>query len=106
MEAVHGTAVHLLLGTSSHHESTSDGIKRVRGNTGGNSDELSETPDGKERSLLHVLEQHNLTGIEETEVRSSVGNDTNDGDTETSVESLDTILGSAFLEAINESSEF
>lgn len=106
LEAVHGTLVLGVLLTGSHHESTSDGIKRIGGNTGNDGDNLSETPDEEDVGLLHVFEEENLTGIEKTEVRSSVGNDTNDGDTETSVETLDTILGSAFLEAVDETGEF
>jgi len=106
LEAVHGTLVLGVLLTGSHHESTSDGIKRIGGNTGNDGDNLSETPDGEEVGLLHVFEEENLTGIEKTEVRSSVGNDTNDGDTETSVETLDTILGGTFLEAVDETGEF
>lgn len=104
-EAVHGTAVHLFLSTGGHHESTSDGIKRVGNNTGGNSDELSETPNSEEVGLLHIFEEQDLTSVEKTEVRSSVADDTNDGDTETSVETLNTILGSTFLEAVNETGE-
>jgi len=106
LEAIHSSTIHLFLGTSGHHESTSDGIKRVRDNTSGNSDELSETPDGKEVSLLHVFEEHNLTSIEKTEVRSSIADDTDNGDTETSVETGNTILSSAFLEAVDKTCEF
>lgn len=105
-EAVHGTRVHLFLSTGSHHESTSDGIKRIRNNTGGNGDELSETPNSEEVSFLHIFEEHNLTSIEKTEVRGSVSDNTNNRDTETSVETSGTVLGSAFLEAVNETGEF
>merc|ERR1712178_44196 len=101
-----GSLIFGILLTGSHHESTSDGIKRVGGDTSDNGDDLGETPDGKDVSLLHIFEEHDFTGIEKTEVRSSIGNDTNDGDTETSVETLDSISSSAFLEAVDESSEF
>jgi hypothetical protein len=107
LEAVHGTIVHLVLAslTGSHHESSSDGIKRVRNNTSRDGDALSETPHGEEVGGLDVFEKHDLTGIEHTEVRGSVGNDTNDGDTETSVEALNTVLAGGLLEAVNETVE-
>lgn len=46
-----------------------------------------------------------LTSIEHTEVRCSVGNNTDNGDTETLVETGRTILGEDFLKAVNETSE-
>jgi hypothetical protein len=41
LEAMHGALILGVLLTGSHHESTSDGIKRVGGNTGNDSDGLS-----------------------------------------------------------------
>jgi len=107
LEAVHGTVVKLVLAslTGSHHKSSSDGIERVGDNTRGDGDALSETPHGEEVGLLDVLEEHDLTSIEHTEVGGSVSNDTNDGDTETSVEAGDTVLTSGLLEAVNETVE-
>lgn len=106
LEAMHGSLILGILLTGSHHESTSDGIKRVGGDTSDNGDDLGETPDGKDVGLLHIFEEQDFTGVEKTEVRSSIHDDTNDGNTETSVETLDTILSSAFLEAVNETIEF
>ena len=104
-EAVSGTSVHLVDSARVHHESSPDGIERVGEDAGENGDELSESPHGEDGGLLGVGEEHGLTGIEATEVRSAVGNDSNDGDTETSVESNGTLLGGDGLEAVNETSE-
>lgn len=106
-EAVPGTVIELILAslTGSHHESSSDGIERIRNNTSRDSDDLSEGPHGEEVSLLDILEENDLAGIEHTEVGGSVGNDTNDGDAETSVEASDTVLGGGLLEAVNETVE-
>jgi hypothetical protein len=107
LEAIHGSVVHLVGTslTSGHHESTSDGIKWVRGNTSSDGDSLSEGPHGEDVGFLWVLEEHDLSGIEGSEVGGSVSDDSDDGDTESSVESLDSILGSGLLKAINQTGE-
>jgi hypothetical protein len=106
-EAIHGSVIHLVGSgfTGSHHESSSDGIKWIRDDTSGNGNDLSESPLDEEMLFSVVLEEDNFTRIEHTEVRGSVGNDTNDGDTETIVKLSDTVLGH-LGEAINKSSEF
>jgi hypothetical protein len=106
LEAVNGTVVHLVDSARVHHESSPDGIERVGDDAGSNSDGLSESPHGEDGGLLGVGEEHGFAGIETTEVRSAVGDDANDGDTETSVETLGSFLGGDGLEAVNESSEF
>lgn len=78
LEAIDGACVEEVSSAGLHHESSSDGIEGVRGNTGGDSDELSEGPHGEEVSLLGIGEQDGLTSIEGTEVRGSVNDDTND----------------------------
>tara|TARA_B110000285_G_scaffold95340_1_gene108749 strand:- start:103 stop:903 length:801 start_codon:yes stop_codon:yes gene_type:complete len=107
LEAVHGSVVHLVGSgfTGSHHESSSDGIKWIRDDTSGDGDALSETPLHEEMRLSVIFEQDNFTGIEHTEIRGSVSDDTNDGDTETVVELTDSVLGH-LGEAIDKSSEF
>jgi hypothetical protein len=104
-EAVSGTSVHLVGSARVHHESSPDGIERVGEDAGSNGDDLSESPHGEDGSLLGIGEENGLAGIEATEVRSAVGDDSNDGDTETSVESSGTLLGGDGLEAVNETSE-
>ena len=106
-EAVHGSIVHgVSTGLSSvHHESSSDGIKWVRGDTGTDSDDLGESPLVEDVGLLEIREENDLSGIEGTEVRGSVGDDTNDGDTETVVDTTDSTLLDGLLKAVNESIE-
>ena len=107
LEAVDGAIVELVLTSlaGSHHESTSDGIKGVGDNTSRDGDDLSEGPDGEDVGLLHVLEHHNLASVEHAEVGGTISDDTNDGDTETIVESAGTTLGGALLKAVNKSGE-
>jgi len=58
---------------------------------------LSEGPHAEEASFLDVGEEHDLTGIEHTEISSSVDNDTNDRDTESSIKSDHSITFKYFL---------
>jgi len=106
-KAIHCTGVHDISSffTRGHHESSSNCIKWVRDDTSGDGNDLSETPLNKEWLLSVVIEQNNFTGIEHTEVRGSVCNDTNNGDTETVVKLTNT-GSSNFGEAINKTSEF
>jgi hypothetical protein len=106
-EAVHGTVVHSIGSsfTGSHHESSSDGIKWIRDDTSRDGNNLSETPLDEEMLLSVVVEQNNFTGIEHTEIRGSVCDDTDNGDTETVVKLTDSV-SSHFGEAINKTSEF
>ena len=107
LEAIDGTVIHGVSSSLSgvHHESSSNGIEWVRDDTSSDSDDLSESPHSEEVSFLDIFEQHNLSSIEHTEIRGSVSDDTNDGDTETIVETTNSVLG-RFLEAINQSIEF
>lgn len=106
-EAVHGTVVHSVGSgfTGSHHESSSDGIKWIRDDTSRDGDNLSETPLDEEMLLSVVVEKDNFSGIEHTEVRGSVCDDTDDGDTETIVELGDSGFGH-LGEAVNKTGEF
>jgi len=107
LEAVHGSSVHKVLSgtTRLHHKASSDGIKGVGDNTGGNGNDLSEHPHVEDVGILGVGEHNGLTSIEHTEVGGSVGNDTNNGDTETSVETGGTVGLGNLAEAVNESRE-
>ena len=107
LEAINGSVIHGVGSSLSgvHHESSSNGIEWVRDDTSSDGDDLGESPHGEEVGLLDIFEQNDLTSIEHTEVGGSIGDDTNDGDTETVVETTDT-LGGRLLEAIDQSSEF
>lgn len=104
-EAVHGAVVHLLSATRVHHESTTDGVKRVGNDAGADSNSLGETPNCEDVGVLHVGEEHDLASVEHTEVRGTVGNDTDDGDAEASVETCRAFLVEDLLEAVNETGE-
>lgn len=105
LEAMSGIVVHLFASARVHHESSSDGIERVRDDSGGDGNALSESPQGKNVGGLGVGEHHGFTSIEHTEVGSAVGNDTDDRDSEASVKTGRAVLGKDGLEAVNESSE-
>jgi len=105
--AVHCASV-LNIGTSAarlHHQSSTNGVKRVRDDTSTDGDDLRESEEGNGACLLHVGEENGLTSVEATEVRGTVGNDTDDGNTETLVKTFGTISGSNFLKAVNETVE-
>lgn len=106
--AIHGTVVKLIFSslTSGHHESSSNGIKWVGDDTSNVGDDLGVDELLDEEGLLVVGEEDLFTSIESTEVGGSVSDDTNDGDTETSVETLDTVLLEVLDEAVNETGEF
>lgn len=103
-EAVDGSLVLLLLDWSSrlHHESSSHSVEWVGNDTRGGGHGLSEHPHREDVGLLDVLEEESLSSIEETEVGSSVEEDTNDGDLETLVESTSAVLLGDLFEAIDE----
>lgn len=107
VEAIDGTSVHDLTLASSrlHHESSSHGVEGIGDDTGGHGHELSESPHGEDVSLLDVFEEEDLTSIESSEVSSSVENDTDDGDDETSVKSHGAVGLEDLLEAVNETGE-
>lgn len=106
-EAVDGSLVLLLLDWSSglHHESSSHGVEWVGDDTRDSGHGLSEHPHGKNVGLLDVFEEESLSSIEETEVGSSVEEDTDDGDLETLVESTSTVSSGDLPEAVDETTE-
>ena len=89
-----------------HHQATADGVKGVGEDTGEDGDDLGEHPHGEHAGVFGIGEEDGLSGIVATEVGSAVGNNTNNGDTETTVESSGTIGGGDLLEAVDETTEF
>ena len=75
-----------VLSSGHHHHSSSDGVERITNNTGHGGDGLSNHPLVDNRSVLLVGEEDRLTGIVETEVGTSVDDDTLDRHTETLVQ--------------------
>ena len=89
-----------------HHQASADTVKWVGDDTSRHSHELSEAPHGEEVGLLGVWEQYGLASVEHAEVGSAVSNNADNGDAETSVETLGTIGHGDLSEAVNEASEF
>jgi hypothetical protein len=95
LEAVSGSLVDpLSLGLLRLHlQTTADGVHRVRGVSGGNGGELGATELGSgTKDVVLVLLVRVVSGesIEETEVDSTVRNDTGNGNTNTVVKTSDT----------------
>jgi len=103
-EAVSGTLVKDFLLTRLHHQSSSDGIKGIREETGEGSDDLGND-EFEEDGGLGVSQDGSLSGIVTTEVAGSVGNDTEDRDTETLVETLNTVNSSNLVDTVDETVE-
>jgi len=101
-EAVKSTGVHdfCSLSTRLHHQSSSDSIKGIRHDTGERSDALGNN-ELEENGGILTSQDGSLSSIVTTEIASSVGNDTEDGDTESLVKTLNTIRSSDLVEAIN-----
>jgi hypothetical protein len=92
--------------TRLHHQSSSDGVEGVGDDTGWDGDDLGESPEDKNVSLLGVREHNSFTGIEHTEVRCTISNNTDNWDSESSVEASSTIWSGGLLEAVNKSGVF
>jgi len=103
-ETVSGTSVKDFLLTRLHHQSSSDGIKGVRDNTGDGSDDLGNKELEKDGGL-GITQEGSLGSIITTEVAGSVSDDTEDGNTETLVKSLNTINSSDLVDTVDETVE-
>jgi len=103
-ETVSGTFVEDFLLTRLHHQSSSDGIKGIRDKTGDSGDDLGND-ELEENGGLGISQEGSLSGIVTTEVAGSVGNDTEDRDTETLVETLNTINSSNLVDTVDETVE-
>jgi len=103
-KAVKSTVVQNFLFTRLHHQSSSDGIKRIRKKTRESSDDLGNE-ELEEDASLGVSQEGSLSGIVTTEIAGSVSDDTKDGDTETLIETLNTINSSDLVDTIDETVE-
>jgi len=90
-------------GSGGHHHSTSDGIDGVGGEARDDGDGPSEEEGDEEGSVRS--EEHGLDCIVKTEVKTSVDEDTDARDGETSVETGDTVGGKGLLVDIDETVE-
>ena len=88
----------------SHHHSSSDGVNGVRSESGSDSDQPSNGEVGEE-VVLDVGWQKSLDGVIDTEVETSVDDDTDTGDDESSVEPSNAVSGESFLVNVKETAE-
>ena len=90
----------LLTSTRGHHHTTSDGINWVGSKTRDNSNSPAES-EGSHEGTTFTNEDW-LDSIVDTEVKTSVDEDTDTGDGETSVETGNTVGGDGLLVDIDE----
>lgn len=91
--------------TRSHHHTTTDSIQWVRSNTSTSGDTPAEKEGGKEVTLKRTDKDDRLERVVHTEVETTVDDDTEDGRTETTVETGNTIRGKGLLVNINQAVE-
>lgn len=91
--------------TRGHHHTTTDGVERVRGDTGTSGDGPSEKEGGDEVTLERTDKDDRLDGVVHTEVETTVDDDTSDGRTETTVETGNTVRGEGLLVDVDQTVE-
>ena len=91
--------------TGGHHHTTTDGIKRVSGDTGTGGDGPTETEGGKEAALEITGDDNRLERVVHTEVETTVDDDTSDGGHETTVETGNTVRGDGLAVDVDETVE-
>jgi hypothetical protein len=91
--------------TRSHHHSSSDSIKRIRGDTGTGGDAPTEEEGSKEVVGKGSDQDNGLDGIVHAEVETTVDDDTNDGGHETTVETSNTIGSEGLAVDVDETVE-
>jgi hypothetical protein len=91
--------------TRSHHHTTTDGVQWVRSDTGTSGDGPSESERGKEVTLEGTGEENWLDRIVHSEVQTTVNDDTEDGRTETTVETGNTIGSEGLLVNVHQAVE-
>ncbi|KAI6762852.1 hypothetical protein HG530_008832 [Fusarium avenaceum] len=91
--------------TGGHHHATTDGVKRVRGDTGTGGDDPTKGEGGKEVALEVSGEDDRLDRVVHTEVETTVDNNTSDGGHETTVKTGNTVRGEGLLVDVDETVE-
>ena len=91
--------------TRGHHHATTDGVKRVRGDTGTGGDAPTESERGEEGVLERAGKDDRLDRVVHTEVETTVDNDTSNGGEETTVETGNTVGSEGLLVDIDETVE-
>ena len=91
--------------TRGHHHSSTDSVKRVRGDTGTGGDAPTEKEGGKEVVGEGTDQENGLDGVVHAEVQTTVDDNTKDGRTETTVQTSNTIRSQSLAVDINETVE-
>jgi hypothetical protein len=91
--------------TRSHHHTTTDGVQWVRSNTSTSSDRPAEKEGSQEVTLKRTDKDDRLDRVVQTEVQTTVDNDTSDGRTETTVETGDTVSSEGLLVDVDQTVE-
>jgi hypothetical protein len=103
LETIQGSGVEdLVLSSRLHHKSSSNGIKRVGGDTSSGGDGLGDEEFDSQVGIL----QERFGRVKSSEVEGSVDNDTEDGDDESLIKSANTIRLGDFGQNIEETVEF
>jgi len=103
-ETIKSAIVQDFLSTRLHHQSSSNGIEGIRKETRKRSNDLGDDELEEDGGIL-VSQDGSLSSIVTTEVAGSVSDDTKDGDTESLIESLNTISSSDLVDTVDETSE-
>lgn len=103
-ESVEGTVVLDGL-TRGHHHTPTDSVKGVGGDTGSGGDAPTESERGKEVSSEGTNENNGLDGVVETEVQTTVDDNSENGGTETTVQTGNTVRGEGLAVDVDESVE-
>lgn len=88
-----------------HHHTTSDSVKRVRGDTGTGGNTPTEGEGGKEVVGKGTDQDDRLDRVVHTEVQTTVDDDTSDGGHETTVQTRDTIGSKSLAVHVNQTVE-
>jgi len=91
LEAIDGSGVQDIGSTRLHHQSSTDGIIRIGEESRDGGDALGEQPLEEDIRLVGIREQDRSEGIITSEESSSVHDNTNNRDTESSVQTGETI---------------
>lgn len=88
-----------------HHHAPTDGVERVRSNTGTSGDSPTEEERGEEVVGESTGEQDRLQGVVHAEVQTTVDDDTGDGGTETTVQTSNTVRGEGLAVDVDQTVE-
>lgn len=91
--------------SGSHHHTTTDGVERVRSDTGTSGDSPSEQEGGKEVTLEVAGEDNRLEGVVHAEVQTTVDDYAKNGGHETTVKTSNTVGSEGLLVNIYETVE-